>query len=67
MCVARMQGTIKLLSPQLKLCGGKIKWAHGTHVNNYTESESRTAVSDSLRPHGLYSSSNSQRPEYWSG
>ena len=51
--------TIKLLSPQLKLCGGKIKWAHGTHVNNYTESESRTAVSDSLRPHGLYSSSNS--------
>ena len=28
---------------------------------------SRSVVSDSLRPHGLYSSIEFSRPEYWSG
>ena len=30
-------------------------------------SESRSVVSDSLRPHGLHSPLEFSRPEYWSG
>ena len=33
----------------------------------YFESESRSVVSDSLRPHGLYKSIEFSRLEYWSG
>ena len=63
--------TIKLLSSHLKL--GVEEKSSGlmlTHVNDYveSESESRSIMSDSLRPHGLYSSWNSLGQNTgWSG
>ena len=38
---------------------------HGHMIFKKFESESRSVVSDSLRPHGL--SMEFSRPEYWSG
>ena len=46
---------------------------HASCTQHQSESESRSVVSDSLRPHGLYIacqaslSMDFSRPEYWSG
>ena len=45
---------------------GKLLLLIITHEVSQSQSESRSVVSDSLRPHGLYSLEFS-RPEYWSG
>ena len=49
-------------SPQLRPVGSQM-----ANTNLACESESRSVMSDSLRPHGLLQSMEFSRPEYWTG